>query len=193
LATPEEIASCVAAFTGSHRYVLDYLIDEVLRHQPPEVQHFLLQSAILDRFCADLCQAVLKTDKVQELLARVEAANLFLIPLDNHSEWFRYHRLFADILRHRLKQSLVFNTAVLHQRASHWFAQHNMVDEAIRHALAAGDEVRAAALVEDARWDLRNRGEISTLQRWLDLLPVESVETSGSLAMGRAWTLTYSG
>lgn len=193
LATPEDVASLVTAFTGSHRYVLDYLVDEVLRHQPPEVQHFLLQSAILDRFCADLCQAVLKTDKVQELLDRVEAANLFLIHLDNHSEWFRYHHLFADILRHRLKQSPMFNTAVLHQRTSQWFAQHNMVDEAIRHALAAGDQARAAALIDGARWELRNRGEINTLRRWLDLLPTEHVEASGSLAMGRAWTLMYSG
>lgn len=193
LATPEEIADFVTDFTGSHRYVLDYLVDEVLRHQPPQVQHFLLQSAILDRFCAGLCQAVLETETAPALLAQVEAANLFLMPLDNRHEWFRYHRLFADILRHRLKQSPAFNTAVLHQRASHWFAQHDMPDEAIRHALAAGDAARAAALIEGARWGLRDRGEINTLRRWLNLLPAEFVNGSGSLAMARAWTLMYSG
>jgi LuxR family transcriptional regulator, maltose regulon positive regulatory protein len=193
LTTPEEIANFVAAFTGSHRYILDYLVDEALHWQPPAVQNFLLQSAILDRFCADLCQAVLEIDNAQALLAQVKAANLFLVPLDDRGEWFRYHRLFADLLRHRLKQSQPIQLAPLHQRASRWFEQHGLTDEAIHHALAANDAARAAALVDEARWTLRNRGEVSTLRRWLDMLPKELVEANGSLAVGRAWTLMYSG
>jgi len=193
LTSPEEIARFVADFTGSHRYILDYLVDEALHRQPPALQNFLLQSAILDRFCADLCQAVLEIDDAQAQLAQVEVANLFLVRLDDRGEWFRYHRLFADLLRHRLKQSQAAQLTPLHQRASRWFEQHGLTDEAIHHALAAKDTARAAALVDEARWRLRNRGEVSTLRRWLDLLPLEVVEASGSLAMGRAWTLMFSG
>lgn len=193
LATPQEIADFVIAFSGSHRYILDYLLDETLRQQPPTVQNFLLQSSILDRFCAALCRAVLQMDEAAELLAQVEAANLFLVPLDGRREWFRYHHLFADLLRHRLKQTQPDKPPLLHRRASQWFARHAMTGDAIHHALTAGDAAQAAALVESARWELWNRGEISTLRRWSDLLPAEHIEASGSLAMGRAWTLMYSG
>ena len=189
----QEITTFVNAFTGSHRTILDYLVDEVLHQQPPDVQNFLLQSAILDRLCADLCQALLETDEAPALLAQVEAANLFLIPLDNRSEWFRYHHLFAELLRHRLKQTQPDKPLLLHQRASQWYEQHGLTEEAIRHALAAHDEARAAALVESVRWEMRNRGEIATLRRWLDMLPAAVVESSGPLAVSRAWTLLMVG
>lgn len=193
LADNDARADFIANFTGSHRYVLDYLIDEALQKQPPEIQDFLLRTAVLDRLCAPLCQAVLTADDAQTTLEQLEAANLFLTPLDDRRQWYRYHRLFADLLRHRLKQTYPDQIADLHQRASQWCEQQELMGDAIRHALAAGDAARAGALVEAARWTLRNQGEIATLRRWLDLLPSEQVDSRGPLAMGRAWTLMYAG
>lgn len=186
-------ADFIANFTGSHRYVLDYLIEEALHKQPPQIQDFLLRTAILDRLCAPLCQAVLETDDAQTTLEQLEAANLFLTPLDDRRQWYRFHRLFADLLRHRLKQTYPDQIAVLHRRASQWCAQQELTGDAIRHALAAGDLARAGELVKAARWKLRTEGEVATLRRWLDLLPPELVDSSGPLAMGRAWTLMYAG
>ena len=183
----------IANFTGSHRYVLDYLMDEVLQKQPPPIQDFLLHSAILERLSASLCQAVLQIEEAQTILEQLEAANLFLIPLDGHRQWYRYHQLFADLLRHRLKQTRPDLLPILHQRASQWHEQHGLTEEAIRHALAANDPARAAALIESVRWEMRNRGETVTLRRWLDLLPTPVVESSGPLAVSYAWALLMGG
>jgi LuxR family maltose regulon positive regulatory protein len=185
----QEIAEFVEAFAGSHRYVLDYLADEVLQQQPKDVQTFLLHSSILERLCAGLCQAVLDTTEAQTLLELIEAANLFLVPLDNRREWFRYHHLFADLLRHRLKQTQPDLLPVLHRRASHWCEEHQLIDEAITHALAAGDSDRVIGLIEQARWQVHGRGDLATLRRWLDLLPPEQVEANGALAMIQVWLL----
>lgn len=183
----------IANFTGSHRYVLDYLMDEVLQKQPPHIQDFLLHSAILERLSASLCQAVLQIDEAQTILEQLEAANLFLIPLDGRRQWYRYHQLFADLLRHRLKQTRPDLLPILHQRASQWCEQHGFTEEAIRHALAANDPARAAALIESVRWEMRNRGETATLRRWLDLLPIPVVESSAPLAVSYAWALLMGG
>ena len=193
LNTPQEIADFVAHFTGSHRYILDYLVDETLRGQPAAMQDFLLQSSILDRFCADLCQATLQVANAADLLAQAEASNLFLVALDGRRQWFRYHQLFADLLRHRLKQTQPEIVTQLHQRASQWWEQQGLTEEAIRHALAANDEARAVALLIAVRWDMRNRGEIAALRRWLDMLPTAVVENSGPLAASYAWTLLMAG
>jgi LuxR family transcriptional regulator, maltose regulon positive regulatory protein len=193
LNTPQEIADFVAHFTGSHRYVLDYLVDETLRGQPAAMQDFLLQSSILDRFCADLCQATLQVANAADLLAQAEASNLFLVALDGRRQWFRYHQLFADLLRHRLKQIRPDLLPILHQRSSQWHEQHGFTEEAMRHALAANDPARAAALVESVRWEMRNRGETAALRRWLDLLPTTVVENSGPLAVSYAWALLMGG
>jgi LuxR family maltose regulon positive regulatory protein len=186
-------ADFVANFTGSHRYVLDYLIDEALEKQPPHVQEFLLRTSILDRLCDPLCQAVLDGTRPTITLEDLESANLFLTPLDEQREWYRYHRLFADLLRHRLKQSYPDQLPLLHRRASRWCEQNDLTGEAIRHALAGEEPERAGDLVEQARSHLRNRGEIVTLRSWLDMLPQEMVDASGPLAMARAWTLMYAG
>ncbi len=193
LNTTQEIADFVAQFTGSHRYILDYLVDETLRGQPGAMQDFLLQSAILDRFCADLCQATLQVTNAADLLAQAEAANLFLVALDGRRQWFRYHQLFADLLRHRLKQTRPDLLPVLHQRASQWHEENGFTEEAIHHALAANDLARAAALMEAVRWDMRNRGETARLRRWLELLPTPVVESSGPLAVSYAWALLMGG
>ncbi|MCL4863355.1 MAG: hypothetical protein KJZ93_28375 [Caldilineaceae bacterium] len=189
----QEISEFVEAFAGSHRYVLDYLADEVLQQQPPDVQTFLLHSSILERLCAGLCGAVLATPAAQTMLERIEAANLFLVPLDGRREWFRYHHLFADLLRHRLKQTQPDLLPTLHQRASRWYEEHQLIDEAITHALAAGDTDRLIGLIEQARWQVHGRGDLATLRRWLDLLPPEQVEANGSLAMIQVWLLLYGG
>lgn len=188
-----DIASFVDAFTGSHRYVLDYLLDEVLHQQPADVQDFLLRSAILQRLSAPLCNAVLETRNSQAMLERLEAANLFVVSLDERREWYRYHHLFADLLRHRLNQSQPELLPGLHRRAGEWYAAAGLVDEAVTHWLAAGEPERAAALVAEVRWQIHGRGEIATLQRWLDLLPPALVDGSGVLAPARAWMLLYEG
>jgi LuxR family transcriptional regulator, maltose regulon positive regulatory protein len=193
LQSEAEVTDFVDAFTGSHRYILDYLVDEVLQQQSPEVQTFLLHSSILERLCANLCQAVLETADAQTMLEQLEAANLFLIPLDGRRHWFRYHHLFADLLRHRLKQTRPDLLPALHRRASQWFEAQGDRDEAIKHAITAGDVQRAADLLESVRWQAHSRGQIVTLQRWLDMLPGEIVDQNGTLAMGRVWIYLYSG
>jgi LuxR family transcriptional regulator, maltose regulon positive regulatory protein len=193
LQSAADIANFVADFAGSHRYILDYLADEVLQQQSPEVQTFLLHSSMLDRLCADLCQAVLETADAQAMLERLEAANLFLIPLDGRRQWFRYHHLFADLLRHRLKQTRPDLLPTLHQRASQWHEAQGIIDEAVKHAMSAGDMQRSAKLLEGARWQAHSRGQIVTLQRWLDMLPAEIVDQNGTLAMGRVWIYLYTG
>jgi LuxR family transcriptional regulator, maltose regulon positive regulatory protein len=138
----------VAAFSGSHRYVLDYLTEEVLDRQPEQVRAFLLETSVLERLCGPLCQAVTGRADSQRLLERVERANLFMVPLDEVRGWWRYHQLFADLLRARLRQERPERVPQLHRVAAAWYEQHGLADDAVRHALAAGDAAWAARLVE---------------------------------------------
>jgi LuxR family transcriptional regulator, maltose regulon positive regulatory protein len=135
----EDVAGFVAAFSGSHRYVLDYLAEEVLDRQPEPVRTFLLETSVLDRLCGPLCDAVTGRADGQRLLEAVDRANLFLTPLDDVRGWYRYHHLFADLLRVRLAQEQPERPPVLHRAAAAWHEQHGLADDAIRHALAAGD------------------------------------------------------
>lgn len=188
-----EVSTFVDAFTGSHRYVLDYLVDEVLAQQSTQVQQFLLCSAILKQICAEACNAILEIDDSQPMLEALEAANLFIVPLDEQRRWYRYHHLFAELLRHRLKQTQPDRVPELHRRASDWHQANDLIGEAIEHALAAADTARAVALVCQARWEVHGRGEVATLQRWLRLLPASVVQTTIPLALAQVWTLFYSG
>ena len=166
-------AGFVASFSGSHRYVLDYLTEEVLDRQPAEVRGFLLETSVLDRLSGALCDAVTGRSDGQAMLERVERANLFLIPLDEVRGWWRYHHLFADLLGARIQQQPE-RIAVLHRNAAAWLEEHGLADEAIWHALAAGDTVWAARLIErhfDALFF--RRGEGATVQRWLAAIPAE--------------------
>ena len=142
----------VAAFAGDDRHVMDYLAEEVLHRQPEAIQDFLLHTAILNRFNAPLCDALVSDIRLpapsQALLERLDAANLFLVPLDNKREWYRYHHLFADLLRYRLRREYPERTADLHRRASQWYEQADDPDEAIHHALAIPDSSLAAHLAE---------------------------------------------
>lgn len=123
-------------FSGSHRYIFDYLAEEVLTRRPAGTRAFLLQTAVLERLCAPLCDAVLQRDDSQSVLEQLESANLFLVPLDDERRWYRYHQLFADLLRQQLRREKPVHESVLHRRASDWFEQSGFIDEAVRHALA---------------------------------------------------------
>ncbi|MBN1221368.1 MAG: AAA family ATPase [Anaerolineae bacterium] len=180
----------VAAFTGDDRYVVDYLVEEVLQHQPQPVQDFLLQTSILERLCGPLCDAVCfgqtKTahpggtqspqDDGQAILDRLEWANLFTISLDNRRYWYRYHHLFADLLRRRLKRSLDASAlTALYLRASEWFEQEGLITEAVSYALASGDDAYAAELIERHVLTTFYQSETVLVQNWLKALPEELI------------------
>ena len=184
----------VAAFSGSNRYVLDYLADEVLAGQTERVREFLLDTSLLERLSGELCDAVTGHSRSQALLEQVERAGLFLEPLDEVRGWWRYHHLFADLLRARLQQERPGQVVQLHRNAAAWCDEHGLPDDAIRHAVAAGEMVWAARLIEqhfDAVYSLR--GEGATLQRWLAALPSEVVRARPRLLVAQAWMVLASG
>jgi LuxR family maltose regulon positive regulatory protein len=177
----------IKSFTGSHRYILDYLIEDVLEQRSEDVQNFLLLTAILDRFNGSLCNALTGWDSGQETLEMLERSNLFIVPLDGERQWYRYHHLFADMLRQRLRKTQQAQISKLHLRASAWYEQNGHTDEAIEHALRGGDFERAAYLIEeqvDAVWE---RGEHAKLWRWLEGLPIELVLSKPKLCIFQAW------
>jgi LuxR family maltose regulon positive regulatory protein len=175
------------AFTGIHRYVLDYLTEEVLARQPDRIRRFLLQTSILERLNGPLCDAVTEESDGQAMLEELERANLFLVPLDEERRWWRYHQLFADLLRARLRQLQPELVPELHRRAAGWCEQHGLIDEAIRHAVAAGDTPWATRLVEEHLGETLRRGE-GKLVRWLALLPAEAVQSRPGLCLAKAMT-----
>jgi LuxR family maltose regulon positive regulatory protein len=193
----QDIPAFLKAFTGSQRYIIDYLTEEVLARQPAFVQTFLLQTAILERLEGSLCEAVLgKYDGEvggQAMLEQLEQANLFLVPLDEERWWYRYHQLFAEALRHRLQRTHPALVPELHRRASAWYEQQGLIHDAVSHALAAADFKRAARLIEHAFLSLVRRGEIPTLHRWAAALPEELVRSSIELSILRGWLLFASG
>ena len=159
----EDVTGFVAGFSGDHRYVLDYLAEEVLERQPERVRTFLLETSVLERLCGPLCDAVTGGSDGQRLLEMIERANLFLIPLDEVRRWWRYHHLFADLLRVRLAQERPGRLLGLHRAAAAWLESHGLVENAIRHTLAAGDTAGAAQLVERNIEPMLGRGETA---RW---------------------------
>jgi LuxR family maltose regulon positive regulatory protein len=173
------------AFTGSHRYVLDYLSEEVLKGQPERLRTFLLQTSILERLSGPLCDAVTGGTDGQDTLEVLERANLFLVPLDEQRRWYRLHHLFADLLRAQLQQVQAGQVPDLHRRAAAWCEQHGLVDDAIRHALASGDSRWATRLVERNLNDTLRRGEGMILERWLSALPGDAVRGSPSLCFAQ--------
>jgi LuxR family maltose regulon positive regulatory protein len=187
----EDIAGFIQAFTGSHRFVLDYLVEEVLQRQPEHVRSFLLQTSILDRFCAALCNAVTWRGDGKAMLDFLDRRNLFLIPLDDQRQWYRYHPLFAEVLQARLVDEQPDQVFSLHQRASEWYEHNGSAAVAIRHALAAKDFERAATLVELAVPEMRrNRQEAThTELGWLKALPDELVQFRPVLSVAFAYAL----
>jgi len=218
----EDVSGFIQAFTGSNRYVLDYLTEEVLQRQPDPVQAFLLQTSILERLRGDLCDAILRdqaapepTDEPtqptnspicrfadlptfqfadsQEILEYLESANLFIVPLDEERRWYRYHRLFADLLRARVEEAQPRRVAELHRRASAWFEEQDMLEEAVTHAVAAGDLARVEGLIERHGMPTLMRGELITLLRWIAALPEERVLNNARVCVLHAWALLLTG
>jgi LuxR family maltose regulon positive regulatory protein len=184
----KDVSSLVETFTGSHRYVLDFLVDEVFLQQSAVMQDFLLDTAVLDRLNASLCNAVTGRSDGQEILLEAEQANLFFIALDDSRDWFRYHQLFADLLRERLRRT-GRPVNLLHIRASEWYENQDFLREAIKHALAANELQRAALLIEKISEDLLIRGQIATLLRWKQALTDEVVFSQPKLCLDLAWAL----
>jgi LuxR family transcriptional regulator, maltose regulon positive regulatory protein len=180
-------AGFVAAFSGSHRFVLDYLADEVLDAQPAQVRAFLLDTSVLERLSEELCDAVTGRVDSQAMLQQVERAGLFLMPLDQVRRWWRYHYLFADLLRARLQAKQPARMQALHRAAAAWYEDHDLADDAVRHALAAGDAAWAARVVERNVETLLGRSEGATLRRWLSALPAEAVRDRPRLFLAQAY------
>src|SRR6266498_1181452 len=178
-------ARLIQGFTGSNRYILDYLTEEVLAQQPDEVRSFLLQTAVLEHLSGPLCDLLTGRSDGQEMLAHLERANLFLVPLDEQRHWYRYHRLFADLLRARLQEADPKRVPELHRKAAAWYKQYGLVSDALRHALAAGEAVWAARLVEQHVEEVLRRGEGETLRGWLAALPQEVVRARPRLALAQ--------
>jgi LuxR family maltose regulon positive regulatory protein len=181
-------AEFIRAFSGDDRYVIDYLVSEVLSGQPEEVQRFLLQTAVLERLCGPLCDAVNEArGDGQRLLEYLDQANLFLVPLDNRREWYRYHHLFGDVLLRRLRLAEPGQIPELHRRASAWYEDEGNHDDAIRHALDAQDLQGAARLVEQNALRLLIHSELTTLIKWLDALPDNLIRSRPWLCVYSAW------
>ena len=189
----EDASGFIERFAGDDRYIVDYLMDEVLAHQPDDVRDFLLRTAVLARLTGGLCDAVTGGDGGAETLVRLERANLFVVPLDDQLAWFRYHHLFADVLRARLLAERPAEVPLLHRRASAWYEAGGFPDEAIGHALAAADFDRAGQLVEAALPEARRDRRDAALIGWLRALPEETIGRSPVLTTFAGWAALVAG
>ena len=191
----EDKSEFISAFTGSHRFILDYLAGEVLDRQPAELREFLLKTSIFDRLTGSLCDAVLCRSDSQSTLKQLEEANLFLIPLDDERRWYRYHHLFADILLGKLPQQFPNQMYELHRRASQWYARYGMLSEAANHAFMSGDIEYVAQLIEENALTVITifSEHLPDLVAWLNALPDDLLHSRPWLIVARAWVLAYSG
>ena len=182
----DELTAFIHDFTASDRYILDYLLEEVFKRQPADVQDFLLQTSILNRLNDSLCDAITQRNNSRDVLQMLEQSNLFIIPLDPPRTWYRYHHLFAELLHHRLHLSGI-PEACLHQRASQWYEEHNFPQEAVDHSLLAQDWENAARLIGAVNQDMFKRGEVVTLLGWCRRLPSEVIHHNTELCLIFAW------
>jgi LuxR family maltose regulon positive regulatory protein len=185
--------SFVEGFTGTDRYILEYLFEEVLAAQPEQVQDFLLRTSVLDRLSASLCDAVTDRDDSSVVLDHLERHHLFLVPLDDDRVWYRYHQLFADLLRSRLPASRHEEVARLRSRAAQWCVRNGHITEAVDYALDAGDIRQAADLIAQYWGQVSSAGEIETVQSWLDALPEQTLRLSAALLVARCWLAWFHG
>ena len=191
----EDRREFIAAFSGSHRYVIDFLADEVMSRQPEDVQIFLRRTSILERFCAPLCDAVVKGELSGNtgIIDYLEHANLFLIPLDDQREWYRFHHLFSDFLRMQLQKVEPDSIPEFHRRASQWYEAKGLMDEAIQHALAGGDQESATRLVERIAGSLVVRRYSKSLLNWVNQLSPETTQNFPMLCIWHAWATFFLG
>jgi LuxR family maltose regulon positive regulatory protein len=196
----QDVTGFVKSFTGSHRFVLDYLIEEVLNQQPQCIQTFLLQTAILDRLTGSLCDALTGQEDGQATLETLEQDNLFIVPLDNERRWYRYHHLFADLLRQRLQQRVSsssgddgWSVADLHLRASQWYEDNGMEIQAFHHAAAANDVGRAVRLIEEEGLPVHRYDAVTQITNWLASLPATVLNARPSLWIKHARMLLAAG
>ncbi len=188
-----DTAAFIRSFTGSHRFVLDYLVEEILKSQSERVRDFLLQTSVLESLCGPLCDAVTGRKGGRGMVEELERGNLFVLPLDDERRWYRYHHLFADVLRVRLLDERLDQVSVLHRRASEWYEREGMRPAAIRHSLLAKDYDRAADLLELTGPPANEGGEIAAWLRWARGLPEESVQVRPVLSVWYAHALLGSG
>jgi LuxR family maltose regulon positive regulatory protein len=209
----EDVRGFVEGFSGTNRYILDYLLEEVLASQPPEIQHFLLYTSILERLSAPLCEAVLEVVKLedlnnyklaatfqpsnlpycQQILEYLERANLFLVPLDEERQWYRYHHLFGELLQARLQPTAPELIPYINAQASAWYEHHGWIDEAVNHSLKAKDWEGTARLVEQNIIAFLSRGQLATVMKWIDVLPKELILHHPMLCIRIASALTQAG
>ena len=189
----QDIPGFIQAFTGDHRYIVDYLVEEVLQRQPESIRSFLLQTAILDRLNGPLCDVVTTQTQSKTLLETLQRGNFFLIPLDDKRHWYRYHHLFADVLRMHLMTEQPDQVADLHRRASEWYEKNNFTTDAIHHALAAKNFDRAAELIERALPFMRQSRQESAMLGWFKALPDELFQNHPVLNVNYAGTLLQNG
>lgn len=198
LVEQSDVSAFIQEFTGSNRFILDFLIEEVLDNQPESIQDFLLHASILDQQCGPLCDQLISGlidlgTSSQDTLEQLEHKNLFIIPLDDHREWYRFHRLFSDLLRQRLELLYPDRRQSLHQRASQWYQEHGFREAAIEHAFQAGDDQRAADLIEASAEAILMQSQVTTLLSWLKNLPPDELQTRPVLSVYYAWVLLWSG
>lgn len=179
--------SFVQNLSGRNRFILDYLTEEALKTQPPDVQDFLLETSILPRFCGDLCDAVTGRSNSAALLESLLAANLFIIPLDDEGHWYRYHHLFSELLQHKMRRERAVDLPQLHRRTSHWHEAQGDIGEAVEHASHAGDFARMANLMGRSHWDLINRGYARTMERWLQQVPDDLRQNCPQIYLSIVW------
>jgi LuxR family maltose regulon positive regulatory protein len=189
----EDATQFIKSFTGSHRLVLDYLIEEVLEQQSEHIKSFLLQTAVLTRLNGPLCDVLTGQQDGQQILESLELANLFIIPLDNERRWYRYHHLFADLLQSRLRYSQSEEVPALHQRASAWFEENGYIDEAVEHTILAEEFGRAVNLLEENVVNWFERGDHIKLRRWLSTLPEQLLLERPFLSLIQAAILVSGG
>src|SRR6266568_900059 len=189
----QDVPGFIRAFAGDHRYIVDYLVEEVLQRQPAPVRSFLLQTAILDRLHGPLCDAVTGQEEGNARLEALERGNFFVVPLDDRRHWYRYHHLFGEVLSAHLLAEQPDQISTLHRRASEWYEQNGSVADAIRHALEAFDFERAAGLVERAVPEMRRSRQEATVLGWLKALPDELLQVRPVLSVAYAWALLASG
>ncbi len=190
----EDTSAFIAAFAGSHRYVFDYLIEQVLNRQSPEVREFLLRTSILERLSAPLCDAVAGTkNAARGMLTAIERANLFLVPLDDEHGWYRYHHLFSDLLKLVLDQTRPGLSTELHHLASHWYESQGFLPEALNHALIAGDMELVANIISKNVLALVDLDEIAPTLAKIDVIPATKRSSLPWLDVAYAWGLAYMG